>query len=590
MSVRRQHVRLRTRPRRSRMRRRAPGGILRRRAARGVRRRGAPREAPRGPPRRREGGRGSGGEAEGPGRRSVSSWTASSSSRRGSGARETAGGAVDADTVFRIASMTKSFTALAILRLRDEGGSRSTTPSSKWVPELAGMPKATKDSPEITLRHLLTHSEGFPEDNPWGDRQLAQTTRSSPRWRARGSRSRPPPASPSSTQTRASRSSGASSRTCRRCVTATTVDALILRPLGMTSTYWEASAVPPGRLAKGYRRDGEALAEEPILADGAFGSMGGLFSTVRDLARYTAYFLSAWPPRDDADAGPVARASLREMQQVARFYQATARRTAPDAPLHLAAGGYAYGLGARATCRFRHVVSHGGGLPGYGSLMLWLPEHGVAVVALANLTYTKWGDPFVHALDALAATGALQPRVPQPSPALRAAQASVDALYDRWDDAAFDALAAENLVLDSAAGEAPVRFRRAPDEARRLPPGDARGRERAPRGLDARVRHGRDHPQDHARADAPAEGPAPRGGVRPRARARGALQALNPLSLPAASDPSSPRRGRGRAGEPPAAPPSPRRRGPTFRRCWRGASARPPTSGCRASAASRDRP
>ena len=227
-----------------------------------------------------------------------------------------------------------------------------------------------------------------------------------------------------------------------------TVDALILRPLGMTSTYWEASAVPPGRLAKGYRRDGEALAEEPILADGAFGSMGGLFSTVRDLARYTAYFLSAWPPRDDADAGPVARASLREMQQVARFYQATARRTAPDAPLHLAAGGYAYGLGARATCRFRHVVSHGGGLPGYGSLMLWLPEHGVAVVALANLTYTKWGDPFVHALDALAATGALQPRVPQPSPALRAAQASVDALYDRWDDAAFDALAAENLVLD----------------------------------------------------------------------------------------------------------------------------------------------
>ena len=137
------------------------------------------------------------------------------------------------------------------------------------------------------------------------------------------------------------------------------------------------------------------------------------------------------------------------MQQVARFHQATARRAAPDAPLHLAAGGYAYGLGARATCRFRHVVSHGGGLPGYGSLMLWLPEHGVAVVALANLTYTKWGDPFVNALDALATTGALQPRVPQPSPALRAAQASVDALYDRWDDAAFDALAADNLVLDT---------------------------------------------------------------------------------------------------------------------------------------------
>jgi CubicO group peptidase (beta-lactamase class C family) len=227
------------------------------------------------------------------------------------------------------------------------------------------------------------------------------------------------------------------------------VDAKILKPLGMTSTYWEASAVPAGRLAKGYRRDGEALVEEPVLADGAFGSMGGLFSTLRDMARYTAYFLSAWPPRDDADAGPVARASLREMQQVARFSQASARRPKADGPLFLAAGGYAYGLGARATCRFRHVVSHGGGLPGYGSTMLWLPEHGVALVGLANLRYAGWGGSVDGALDALAATGALKPRVAQPAPALRAAQAAVDGLYDRWDDAAFDALAADNLVLDT---------------------------------------------------------------------------------------------------------------------------------------------
>ena len=137
------------------------------------------------------------------------------------------------------------------------------------------------------------------------------------------------------------------------------------------------------------------------------------------------------------------------MQQVARFSQASAHRPKADGPLFLAAGGYAYGLGARATCRFRHAVSHGGGLPGFGSTMFWLPEHGVALVGLANLRYAGWGGVTNGVLDALFATGALKPRVPQPSPALLAAQTAVDALYDRWDDAAFDALAAENLALDT---------------------------------------------------------------------------------------------------------------------------------------------
>jgi CubicO group peptidase (beta-lactamase class C family) len=368
---------------------------------------------------------------------------------KGWGVRETAGGAVDPDTVFRIASMTKSFTALAILKLRDEGRLSLDDPASKWVPELAAMPKATRDSPEITLRHLLTHSEGFPEDNPWGDRQLAQSDAFLTAMVKAGIPFSNAPGVAFEYSNTGFALLGRVVATVSKMRYRDYVDANILKPLGMTTTYWDASAVPPGRLAKGYRREGDVFAEEPVLGDGAFGSMGGLFSTVRDLAKYTAYFLSAWPPRDDADAGPVLRASLREMQQVARFAQASAHRPQADGPLFLAAGGYAYGLGARATCRFRHAVSHGGGLPGYGSTMFWLPEHGVALVGLANLRYAGWAGVTNAALDALFATGALKPRVPQPSPALLAAKAAVDGLYDRWDDAAFDALAAENLALDT---------------------------------------------------------------------------------------------------------------------------------------------
>ena len=73
------------------------------------------------------------------------------------------------------------------------------------------------------------------------------------------------------------------------------------------------------------------------------------------------------------------------MQQVARYNGGTAVRDAGGIPV-LSAGGYGYGLGVRQTCLFQSSVSHTGGLPGFGSLMRWLPDYGVGIVALGNLT------------------------------------------------------------------------------------------------------------------------------------------------------------------------------------------------------------
>ena len=102
---------------------------------------------------------------------------------KATGVRETTNKSpVTPDTVFRIASMTKSFTAMAILKLRDDGKLSLDDPVSRYIPAMADLPYPTKDSPAITIRHLLTHSEGFPEDNPWGDRQLAQTDETVRAW------------------------------------------------------------------------------------------------------------------------------------------------------------------------------------------------------------------------------------------------------------------------------------------------------------------------------------------------------------------------------------------------------------------------
>jgi hypothetical protein len=166
-----------------------------------------------------------------------------------------------------------------------------------------------------------------------------------------------------------------------------------------------------------------------------------------------AMFLSAWPPRDGPDPGPVRRSSLREMQQVSRPAPASVTRDPADNTLRLNTGGYGFGLRVWQTCAVGHVVAHSGGLPGFGSHMRWLPEHGVAIVALGNLTYTGWTRVTDDAIDALAKTGGLQPRVPQPTPALLAAQAEVSSLVRAWDDGRADRVAAGNLYLDTPKAE-----------------------------------------------------------------------------------------------------------------------------------------
>jgi hypothetical protein len=208
--------------------------------------------------------------------------------------------------------------------------------------------------------------------------------------------------------------------------------------------------VPANRLAHGYRWEDAQWKEEPQLPHGSFGSMGGMLTSVRDLSRYVAAYLSAWPPRDGPETAPIRRASLREMQQLWRPAATAVSRDAASGALQLTSGGYAFGLRVSQTCSFRYIVEHSGGLPGFGSIMRWLPEYGVGIIAFGNLTYTGWGRATGDAFDALAKSGALRLRQAQPSKALTDARDAVSRLVVKWDDRAADAIAAENLFLDQS--------------------------------------------------------------------------------------------------------------------------------------------
>src|SRR5450759_3305897 len=371
---------------------------------------------------------------------------------------------VTPDSVFRIASMTKSFTAIAILKLRDEGRLSLDDPAEQYVPEMKALVYPTSDSPKITIRHLLSHAEGFPEDNPWGDQQLADSDAQLSAMIRGGIPFSNAPGTAYEYSNygfallgRVVANVSDPSPTPRVQAYANYITANVLRPPGMTSSTLEPSRVPADRLAHGYLWEDAQWKNEPLLSNGAFGSMGGMLTTLSDLSRYVGAFLAAWPPRDGPEAGPLGRSSLREMQQVWRPASAVVSKAPPSpqsgfggASLQLNSGGYGFGLRVSQTCQFPLVVAHSGGLPGFGSQMRWLPDYGVGIIAFGNLTYTGWTRTLDTALEILAKTGALQPRVNEPSPALTSARHDVAGLIVKWDDAVADRMAAVNLFLDQS--------------------------------------------------------------------------------------------------------------------------------------------
>src|SRR6476661_9017082 len=155
--------------------------------------------------------------------------------------------AVTPDTLFRIASMTKAFTALSILKLRDEGKLSLDEPVETYVPELRGWKYPTDDSPKIRVRELLTHTAGFVTDDPWGDRQTPMPEEDFTRLLRAGIRFTRAPAT-------AMEYSNLGYALLGRIIANVSgkpykdfVQQLILSPLAMTSTGYDVTAAQPER-------------------------------------------------------------------------------------------------------------------------------------------------------------------------------------------------------------------------------------------------------------------------------------------------------------------------------------------------------
>lgn len=354
---------------------------------------------------------------------------------------------VAVDSVFRIASMTKSFVAMAILKLRDDKKLRLDQRVAKFIPEFKKLKYPTADSPALTIRHLLTMSAGFAEDNPWGDRQMAIAEDEFTTLLRAGI---PFANAPGVTFEYSNYAYAILGRIITRVsgmAFQKYITKHILKPLGMNATVWDKTKVPAEKLAHGYRFEDDVWKPEPILPDGAFAAMAGLFTTIPDFARYMSFLLDAFPPRDDVETGPVKRAAAREMMQLARFEEMLERKTRNDETWR-AVSGYGFGLAVWHWESIGYGVSHGGGLPGYGSYYYLMPHHGIGLVAFTNKTYSGVGKPFLPLLEILAQTGGVRPRTIAPATILIHAREIVQRWLEGDADAELLAHAADNFLLD----------------------------------------------------------------------------------------------------------------------------------------------
>ncbi|MFI5805587.1 serine hydrolase domain-containing protein [Streptomyces sp. NPDC051561] len=291
------------------------------------------------------------------------------------------------ETQYRIGSITKPFTAVLVMRLRDEGLLELSDPLEKHVPGTG--------VGEVTIFQLLGHTAGLAAETPgpWWERtpgdlrpELADVLGDV---KTESSRPHEPGrvhhySNPGYTLL------GSLVEALRGVPWAEAVRREITEPLGMTRT----SARPEAPYAEGWAVHpwADALLPEPVVDLGLMAPAGQLWSTAGDLCRFGAFLA-------DGDERVLGADSVREMR-------------APAAPLGVGDWGGTYGLGVQVVhAGGRELVGHGGSLPGFVA-GLWVDvAGGVVGAALANATSGVFAGGLAAELVGIVAEA--EPRIPE---------------------------------------------------------------------------------------------------------------------------------------------------------------------------------
>ena len=264
------------------------------------------------------------------------------------------------DTGYRVASITKTFTASLIMQLVEGGRVRLDDPVGahlEWLPD----PLVRSG---VTVRHLLTHSGGLPADEScaWAGDDFPDRERLHRELVARPAIAEPGSGFLYSNIAYALLGEIVEATTGRPFARA--IEHGILEPLGLMSSGTQATPDLRRSLATGYWQAAPSERPRPAAAAdaGAYEPAGGLISTVSDLLAYQAAHL----PGDPAILGEAAK---REMQRIQ--WQ---RAEPPD-----------HGLGWMLWhVDGVRVLGHSGGYPGFATKIGFAPDLRLTATVLTN--------------------------------------------------------------------------------------------------------------------------------------------------------------------------------------------------------------
>ncbi|MGV9242266.1 serine hydrolase domain-containing protein [Streptomyces sp. NPDC003710] len=314
------------------------------------------------------------------------------------------GHAPDENVQYRIGSITKTFTAVLVMRLRDEGVLDLGDPLEKHLPGTG--------AGEATIAELLAHTGGLAAESPapWWERtpgslrpELADVLGPQPLLQAAGRGFHY--SNPGYTLL------GALVEELRGAPWEEVLRREVLEPLGLHRTSTRPQAPHAGGWAVHPWAD--VMLPEPAEDLGRMAPAGQLWSTTGDLARFAAFLAKG-------DDRVLSAASLLEMRTPA----------APPQAADVAAG-YAYCLGLEIrSSGGRLLVGHTGSLPGFLACLTLSVEDDVAAVVLANCT----SGPLlsVAAADLVRVVAEAEPRIPGPWRPLRDVDPAVLELVGQW--------------------------------------------------------------------------------------------------------------------------------------------------------------